>query len=674
MAEDRDDIEKLIREYGLDKDKELSTATTYEYGEGDSKKVTPIRKFQIENELQGILGSRKTIALYEVLDMLNEITTKEAIEDKEKNGYTRDDEMQVVKEYLERNGVILQSVSLEVENLNDEDITEPTVAKRTSGVGSLDYRSRATKRKIPELSKEICELASKMDEAYSTGQKEGKSLDEIAKEVEVLAEQEEGAWKERRKRYNKKYQEYQEKLNDELFEEFYPIRDEKKKLEEELSYMEEGTKEYEDTLKRLEEVEDRYIEIRNSLVENNQGLLYFVLLGNAEDLPINLKVLPVSDYPFSDRIQEGYLGLISAVENYDSSKGKFSTYAVPTIAYHILNGQRGRLGDSGYPINNVHNIHIPDNIINDYYTINRARMNLEETLGREPTYEEIEEETGFKPERIRRIEQIYKLSKTESLEQDTGIVHTEDGQEINLQNATKLPGEGIPEYLKKDDRKNPGEVLRQGQAKVNGEVIPEDEDIPYQIAKRNELSEQIAIALDTLSVKERDIIDKRFGFTPNGKVWSLEEIGSEYGVSRERIRQIVKEALNTLSDNQKLQKYLSEYFEGAFTNEQENSEEDVDLESKPEEHSDEISTSIESVKRNPEADRRLMDSLILERRRKRGRTSLEQSIAGKIERIKELTEEERRNERDLHSIIEELNGLTSEYLKKSPQEKDKGEE
>ena len=547
-----EDIRKIIREHGLDEDKELSTASTYEYGEGDSKKVSPVRKFQIENELQSILGSRETIALYEVLNMLNELTTKEAVEDKVKNGYTRDDEMQVVKEYLERKGIILQSVSLEAENLNDEDIVSPTVAKRTSGVGSLDYRSKETKIKIKKLSVEIRELATKMDEAYRRGRKEGKSLEEIGEEVQDLVEQEEKAWQERKKRYNKKYQEYQEKLNDELFEKFYPIKAEKKMLEDELSYMEEGTKEYEDTLRRLEEVEDEYINVRNFLVENNQGLLYFVLNRNIQDGNVSLKNLSITDYPFSDRIQEGYLGLIYAVENHDNSKGKFSTYAVSSILYHIFNGQRGRKGDSGYPINNVSNIHIPEQLEWDYNIVNRARMNLEGILGREPTYKEIEEVTGFNPKRIRKAEQAYKLSRTESLDQDTGIVHTEDGQEINVENATKLPGEGIPEHIVQrknitdfvDNTRTTDEVLRQGQAKVNGEVIPENEDTPFELAEGAYVGEELAKMLDTLSEIERKVLEERFGLIEGiGIPKTLEEIARMYGVTTAEIRTIESKAL-----------------------------------------------------------------------------------------------------------------------------------
>ncbi len=574
MAEDKDDIEKLIRDYEINSG--LSIATTYEDGEGDSKKVT-------------------------------------------------------------------------------------------SEVGSLDYRSRATERRIPELSKEISELADKINEAYATGQKEGKSLDEIIEEVKGLVQQKEEEWKEKRKKHNR---EYQEKLNYELFEEFYPIRDEMKKLEDELSYKEEGTKEYEDTLRRLEEVEDRYIEIRNSLVENNQELLYFILGGNATNL---LKALPVSDYPFSDRIQEGYIGLINAVENYEPTKGKFSNYAVQTIKYYISNRQKVE-ADPTYSINNVSTIHIPNSIINNYYKINRARINLEETLGREPTDKEIAEETGFKPERIRRIEQAYELLRTESLDQDTGIVYAEEGQEIDIQNATKLPGEGMAEYYTMEDsRKNPGEVLRQGQAKVNGEILPEDEDMPYQITRRNELSEQIATALDKLSERERDIIEKKFGLTPDCKVWPLKEIASEYGLSRSRIGQIIKEALNTLGNDEKLQKYLSEYFEEDSTNGQENSEEDSVSKPKPEEHINEISTKSVSTSQKALEERLVNSAKEIESGREQERKRLQQSIFKKAKRVRELAIEERRIGRELDSTAEQLKALVRKYLEKFPQEKDKGE-
>ena len=723
MEDDSDEIRRLIREYGLDEEKELSTATTYEYGEGSSKKVSPIRRIQIEGQLKSILGSRQTIALYEVIDMLNEITTKEAIEDKNKNGYTRDDEMQVIIEYLERNGITLQSVSLEVENLNDEDIVEPTVAKRTSGVGSLDYRTRDTKKRIPQLSKEIHELASKIDKMYMEGRKQGKSLEEIAEETQNLVEQVEKTWKERRKLYNKRYKEFDRDLNKKLFAEFQQVKNEKTKIEIELFSTEEGTKEYEEKLKKLDEIENRYIDIRNSLVENNQGLLFFILQRNIRNLKGKLEDASIEEYPFVDRIQEGYLGLIKAVERYDNSTFEFSSYAVPKILYAVVQGKNGRLNNM-YPMNNVRNIHIPSQLMEDYYKIDKARKYLEKVLGREPTDEEIEKETLFDPERIRRAKQAYNLSKTESLDQDTGIVYTEDGQEFSVENSTKLPGEGIPEYViqRKNDnefrdvRGNPGEVLRQGQTKVNGEVTPRDEDIPFETILGKTVAEQLALMLDELPKKDRELIEEAFGLTDSVSK-ELEELSSE------RKRQIVRKTLAKLrhpSRNGELMKLLKlddnidvvnieqlhielgEYLRAKQRLEEEK-ERRAEIEAENEKakalrkkelremgctpKESEIIAIMERTGKTAEdiaksmgidleEATRLIDSAmakISENESKQQRIRLEQSITSKIERIRDLTAQEGRNQEEIQMAIEELNGLTSEYLRKFPQEKDKGE-
>ena len=723
MNDDSDDVRKLIREYGLDEEKELSTATTYEYGEGSSKKVSQIRRIQIESQLKSILGSRQTIALYEVIDMLNEITTKEVIEDKKENGYTRDDEMKVVTEYLERNGIILQSVSLEAENLNDEDIVEPTVAKRTSGVGSLDYRTRDTKKKIPELSKEIHELALKIDQMYIEGRKQGKSLEEITEKVKDLVEQEEKTWKERRKLYNKKYKEFSRDLNKKLFAEFQQIKKKKKKIEDELLSMEEGTKEYKDKLKELDEIEDIYIEIRNSLVENNQGLLFFILQKNIRNIKEMLGEVSIEEYPFVDRIQEGYLGLIGAVERYDDSTFEFSTYAVPKILYAVVQGKDGRLSNM-YPMNISRNIHIPSKLMEDYYKIDRARMYLEKVLGREPTDEEIEKETAFAPERIRRAEQAYNLSRTESLDQDTGIVYTEDGQEFSVENATKLSGEGIPEHViqRKNDnefrdvRGNPGEVLRQGQTKVNEEVTPRDEDIPFETMLGNTVAEQLALMLDKLSKRERELIEEAFGLTDSISK-ELEELSSQ------RKAMIVNKALLKLrhpSRNGEIMKLLKlddnldtvnidqlHIEPGEYSRAKQRLEEEKKHRAKIEAENEKAKTlrkkelreigctpkeseiiaimertgkTVEDIAKSMGIDleeaTRLIDSArakINENESKQERISLEQSITSKIEKIEDLTAQEGRNQEELHSATEELKALTREHSGKFPQEKDKGE-
>ena len=729
MNDDSDDVEKLIREYDLDEDKESSTATTYEYREGSSKKVTPVRKIQIESQLKSLLGSRKTIALYEIIDMLNEITTKESIEDKQKNGYTRDDEMQLITEYLERNGITLQSVSLEAENLNDEDIVEPTVAKRTSGVGSLDYRTRDTKRKIPQLSKEIHELAFKIDEMYLEGKKQGKSLEEIAKDAQDLVEQEQELWKERKKLYNKKYKEFSRNLNRKLFNEFQQIKNEKAKVEEELSYMEEGTKEYEETLKRLDEIEDRYIEIRNSLVENNQGLLFFILGKNIRNIEAMLGDVSVEEYPFVDRIQEGYLGLISAVEYYDNFDFEFSNYAVPKIVYSIVRGKSGRLSNI-YPINNSRDIHIPRDLMEDYNKIDKARKYLEEVLGREPTYREIYLESGVDPQRAIRAEQAYNLSKTESLDQDTGIIHTEDGQEFSVENATKLPGEGVKEHViqgKNEDefrdiRRNPGEVLRQGQAKVNEEVLPEDEDIPFETMLGDNVVEQLVLMLDNLPKRDRELIEERFGLV-DGMPKTLEELSREYRVNVRMIQNRILMRLRHPSRSEGLMRFLKgddddytlnfdqlhiepgEYLRAKQKLEEaKKRREEIKEETKkakalrkkelrelgctpkeseiiarmerPSASTRTIKDIAKSMGIDLEEATRLVNSAmakINEHESKQQRISLEQSITRKIERVRELTAQEDRNQEELHSAIEELNALTSQYLQEFPQEKDKGE-
>lgn len=723
MEDDSDEIRRLIREYGLDEEKELSTATTYEYGEGSSKKVSQIRRIQIEGQLKSILGSRQTIALYEVIDMLNEITTKESIEDKNKNGYTRDDEMQVIIEYLERNGIILQSVSLEVENLNDEDIVEPTVAKRTSGVGSLDYRTRDTKRKIPELSREIYELALKIDQMYIEGRKQGKNLEEIAEETQDLVEQVEKTWKERRKLYNKRYKKFDRDLNKKLFAEFQQVKNEKTKIENELFSTEEGTKEYEEKLKKLDEIENRYIDIRNSLVENNQGLLFFILQRNIRNLKGKLEDASIEEYPFVDRIQEGYLGLIGAVERYDDSTFEFSTYAVPKILYAVVQGKDGRLSNM-YPMNNVRNIHIPSQLMEDYYKIDKARKYLEKVLGREPTDEEIERETAFAPERIRRAEQAYNLSRTESLDQDTGIVYMEDGQEFSVENATKLSGEGIPEHViqRKNDnefrdvRGNPGEVLRQGQTKVNEEVTPRDEDIPFETMLGNTVAEQLALMLDKLSKRERELIEEAFGLTDsiskeleelssqrkamivnkvllklrhpsrNGEIMKLLKLDDnldtvnidqlhiepgEYSRAKQRLEEEKKHRAKIEAENEKAKALRKKELREMGCTPKES--EIIAIMERTGKTAEDIAKSMGI---DLEEATRLIDSAmakISENESKQQRIRLEQSIISKIGRIRDLTEQEGRNQEEIQMAIEELNGLTSEYLRKFPQEKDKGE-
>ena len=558
---------------------------------------------------------------------------------------------------------------------------------------------------------------------YIEGRKQGKNLEEIAEETQDLVEQVEKTWKERRKLYNKRYKKFDRDLNKKLFAEFQQVKNEKTKIENELFSTEEGTKEYEEKLKKLDEIENRYIDIRNSLVENNQGLLFFILQRNIRNLKGKLEDASIEEYPFVDRIQEGYLGLIGAVERYDDSTFEFSTYAVPKILYAVVQGKDGRLSNM-YPMNNVRNIHIPSQLMEDYYKIDKARKYLEKVLGREPTDEEIERETAFAPERIRRAEQAYNLSRTESLDQDTGIVYMEDGQEFSVENATKLSGEGIPEHViqRKNDnefrdvRGNPGEVLRQGQTKVNEEVTPRDEDIPFETMLGNTVAEQLALMLDKLSKRERELIEEAFGLTDsiskeleelssqrkamivnkvllklrhpsrNGEIMKLLKLDDnldtvnidqlhiepgEYSRAKQRLEEEKKHRAKIEAENEKAKALRKKELREMGCTPKES--EIIAIMERTGKTAEDIAKSMGI---DLEEATRLIDSAmakISENESKQQRIRLEQSITSKIGRIRGLTEQEGRNQEEIQMAIEELNGLTSEYLRKFPQEKDKGE-
>ena len=666
MEEDRDDIERLIREYELDK--KLSTATTNEYGEGDSKKTPP---------------------------------------------------------------------------------------------KSLNYGNRANKRDVLELSREIGELATKLDELYAKSKRDGKDEETIRKiEQEYI-----DAWQ-RRKSLQKSAPKFDKKMNGKLFEKFIPIREKKQNLENDISHMEEGSREYQEALKRLEKIEDEYIDIRNRLVENNIRLVYYTIeeamKGNLKYLGNSIRALPLSDYPFADRIQEGFTGLINAVENYEPAIGEFSTYAVTTIAYNIKNGEKGRNIESGNEINNARNIHVPSEVLENYNRINRVRMNLEEQLGREPTYEELEEIVGIKSNDIERIEIAYNLAKTESLDQDTGIVHTEDGQEINVENATNVP---LFDYyyekqdetdLKKAERQKKNKTkkdfggLRQGTAKVDGEVLPVEEDIPFETAEGNYVAEQLAKLVNILNPREKEIVEERYGLI-DGKPKSLKELGIKYEISGESVRGILNNAMRklrtaTYSNHswKKLSSDVNDDFHvdsGAYLKAKQEiaekeefkrtleakakrredrakelfellycSKEEANLVAYIEmpdykyrnladvakqtgktleevtsivnsvidkieffrENSEFIDQTVSKVNREDDEQESQEDEKVSDRQEEEElRTRLEQSIAEKIETIEGLKKDENRNQQDLQNAMEEYDRLKARYDEVFPKEKNK---
>jgi RNA polymerase primary sigma factor len=234
----------------------------------------------------------------------------------------------------------------------------------------------------------------------------------------------------------------------------------------------------------LQQIRDKARQARRRMIQANLRLVVSVAKGHLD-----------WGVPLLDLIQEGNIGLMQAVRKFDHRRGcKFSTYAIPWIwqAINRAANEQGRI------------VHLPGHVVDDLTKLSRARNNLAQRFGRQPTNMELATETGLP---LKKVESLLKLMSGVPVSLDTPV--GEDGSEI-------------------------------------GDFIPDQKAVqPEEESNARLLREELNKTLESLTARERRVIELRFGLGDDyGR--TLVEVGAELGLSKERIRQIEKEALAKL--------------------------------------------------------------------------------------------------------------------------------
>ena len=210
-----------------------------------------------------------------------------------------------------------------------------------------------------------------------------------------------------------------------------------------------------------------------------------------------------------DFIQEGNIGLMRAVDRFKPEfKTRFSTYGVYWIRQAILRALKAR-----------RIVRLPENVVDQVMQMKRMRQSLYQILGRWPTTDELAEEMGLPIKTINRLE----VAGAEVVSLDQPVRGKEGEEETQLK-----------------------------------EMIEDTETMsPNQVTQREMVRDEISSAVASLPPRERKILELRFGLGNKKRPFTLEEIGAEFGISRERVRQLQNVALSRLRQRKTMQQFYS---------------------------------------------------------------------------------------------------------------------